>query len=51
MSENNEEEGNAGMGAKIVFASICTVALTFYYFVALNWVLMGPAQNLAYPYK
>ncbi len=51
MSDNNEETGKAGMGAKIVFAAICTAALTFYYFVALNWVLMGPAQNLAYPYK
>ena len=51
MSETNEETEKAGIGAKIVFSVICTAALTFYYFVALNWVLMGPAQNLAYPYK
>jgi len=50
MSDNNEETAEAGMGAKIVFGIICTVAITVYYFVALNWVLMEPAQNLAYPY-
>lgn len=50
MSDNKEGTEKVGMGAKIVFAVICAAALTFYYFVALNWVLMGPAQNLKYPY-
>lgn len=51
MSDNKEQTEKVGLGAKIVFAAICSVGFALFYFVALNWVLMGPAQNLAYPYK
>jgi len=45
-----EQEKEVGMGAKIVFGAIMVVATAFYYFIALNWVLMEPIQNLPYPY-
>ncbi|MFQ5580660.1 MAG: hypothetical protein ACE5FZ_08605 [Nitrospiria bacterium] len=50
MSEKDQNE-QVGMGAKIGFFLVAAVGLSFYYFIALNWVLMVPIQNLPYPYK
>lgn len=47
----SEKSNEVGMGAKIGFFLMVMVGLSFYYFIALNWVLMVPIQNLPYPYK
>lgn len=48
MSENKDLV-EVGMGQKIVFGVILTVAMVLYYLVFLNKSLMV-LQNLAYPY-
>ncbi len=49
MAENREKE-KVGMGQKVAFSLMLAVAAVLYYLVFLNWVLMEPVQNLAYPY-
>jgi hypothetical protein len=49
MAENREKE-KVGMGQKVAFGLMMAGAAVLYYLVFLNWVLMEPVQNLAYPY-
>ena len=46
----NQEASGGETGKTIVFFLIfMVVAAGYYYF--LDWVLMGPVQNLPFPYK
>ena len=49
MSDDNTQV-KLGFGQKLVWGVICFSAAALYYFLFLNWVLMGPAQNLDYFY-
>jgi hypothetical protein len=46
----NQESGKGETGKTIAFYFIfLLVAAVYYYF--LDWVMMGPMQNLPFPYK
>ncbi|MFQ5587216.1 MAG: hypothetical protein ACE5F7_00110 [Nitrospiria bacterium] len=49
MSDEQAQE-KVGIGQKIVWGVIMFAGTSLYYYLFLNWVLMGPAQNLDYFY-
>ncbi len=47
---NQDVSEQVGVGKKVgVFLALMVVAAFYYYF--LDWVMMGPMQNLPFPYK
>ena len=47
---NQDVNEQVGVGKKVgVFLVMMVVAAFYYYF--LDWVMMGPMQNLPFPYK
>jgi hypothetical protein len=47
---NQEVNEDVGLGKKMGFFIVAmAIAAVYYYF--LDWVMMGPMQNLPFPYK
>ncbi len=46
----NQDAGSGEMGKTIVYFLVFMVVATGYYYF-LDWVMMGPMQNLPFPYK